>query len=267
MSENLTHYEEKFGFLSWLALLLESWKPLTIVPTFIAISAYGFTFFMPEVYQSTAYLRIDPAGEKVLISEEVLASTVRQFPELIAGSDNDSSGTKNFASSIVKSNAGKNILKVTLYAHTAPAAQARLKGLIQSYHSAISKRHLQLLASTEDFIRLQDEMIASLNSKDWLSLKSEELRNVFDSLLSLGSEKLVRERELMEYDLDYIYLSEPTLENEKVKPERLKIATLLGGTVGALLIFFVVVKDAVSRATTDPDTAESVRRIRAVFRK
>jgi uncharacterized protein involved in exopolysaccharide biosynthesis len=273
----LSRVGDDVGLLDVLVTFAENIKLLIAGPLVIGLCALGFSFLLPQTFQSVTVLQAEQSTASLMLTAAVLDPVITTL-----GLDKD--GTMDEARSKlreqIKIAVGRNdkLLTLTVSAHSPVQAQAIAMSLIrQTYQesrpkgSARARLETQLAEAT---LRLKNALGASEgvlkrleSSSSGVSGGSELARGYAELLSATGA----AQNQISSLEAQLEGLSEaqlvqaPTLPQKASQPKKGLIAVGATLAAGMALLLFIFMRQAVRNNAKNETTSAKLLRIRRSF--
>lgn len=272
--------DDEIDLLDLLVTVAESWKLLVIAPVLIAIAAFaGATFLKPNLYQSSAILRLAEEDAALLHSAAILDPLAESFGYL-----SEAEGVREDARESLKkdlvSSVDKRTKLVTITAKSNSAEQAQ-----KLNEQAISRLLAELTPKGQDKanilqqieIRKQaisvaetafEQLVQAFPKGSVGASNAEEAVSSIASLVTLvlDNKKAIQEmeRQLLVKGPE-VFVQTPTLAQKPMPRKRAMVAVIAALASGFALLLFVFIRKALINAGANPESAKKIAQIKQSF--
>ena len=269
--------DDEIDLLDLLVTVAESWKLLVIAPMLIAIAAFtGATFLKPNLYESSAILRLAENEAALLQSAAILDPLAESFGYL-----SKAEGVREDAREALKNDLASAVDKRTkLVTNTAKSTSAERA---QKLNQQATERLLaELTPKGQDKANILQEIeirkqaiSAAENAFEQLvqafpkgsvgATKAEQAGSSIASLVTLvlDNKKAVQEMEqqLLVKGAE-VFVQTPTLAQKPMPHKRAMVAVIAALASGFALLLFVFIRKALINAGANPESAKKIAQIK-----
>ena len=288
-----TQPDDEISLLDILVVLAENFWLLLLAPLAIGAIAFGIASSLPKTYESVAILQPtatfdefgNPRGENSATMLARLNSPELRVPaaESQAWTRDRQLGPRELQSLlqdviIVRADRQSGLVTVTTYGPTAAEARSLLQALLESYlavaapQGSAREQILQRIEVARSALAILDPAIATILNvdKETSEVRSDlatspATRPALADLVTQRTENKNAIRNLensLSITMQDILLQAPTLEEKPIRPKRLQITAIAVILSGLALTVFVFIRAALRGASSDPEGADKVARIR-----
>jgi uncharacterized protein involved in exopolysaccharide biosynthesis len=272
--------DDEIDLLDLLVTVAESWKLLVIAPVLIGIAAFtGASFLKPNVYQSSAILRLAEDQAALLHSAVILDPLAESFGYL-----SEAEGVRDDAREALKMDLASSVDKrtklVTITAKSTSAEQA------QKLNQQATERLLAELtpkgqdkANILQLIQIREQAISiAENSFEQLvqafpkgSVGASNAEQAVTSIASLVTLVLDNKKAIQEMEQQLlikgpeVFFQTPTLAQKPMPRKRAMVAVIAALASGFALLLFVFIRKALINAGANPESAKKIAQIKQSF--
>ena len=275
--KRLSTVQDEVGLLDLLVTLAENIKLLVIGPLVVGICALGFSFLLPQTFQSVAVLQADQTTASLMTTATVLNPVIAS---LGLAKDDTVEEARIKLREQIKTNVGRvdKLLTLTVSARTASQAQAiNAALLVQTYGESSPKGSVRARLSVqlnEAQIRLKNAQDASVGVLKRLETNgsgttggTELARGYAELLGATGAAQ--SQVSLLEAQLEGLSNAQlvqvPTLAQEPSQPKKMLIAIGAMLAAGLILLLFVFIRQGFLNTMSSQQTSAKILRIRNSF--
>ena len=272
--------DDEIDLLDLLVTVAESWKLLVIAPVLVAIAAFaGATFVKPDLYQSSAIVRLGENDAAILQSAVVLDPLAESFGYL-GQAKGDRDAARQALKQDLVSAVDKRTKLVTVTATSTSAKQAQ-----QLNEQAIALLLAELTPKGQDKANMLQQIEvnkqalliaeASLNQMRQASSKglanaanAEQIVASVTSLIALTTEykQAIQGLEAgLRVKGDEVFVQTATLAQKPMPTKRALNAVIAALASGFALLLFVFVRKALVNAAANPESAKKIAQIKQSF--
>ena len=276
----LSGADDEIDLLDLLVTVAESWKLLVIAPVLVAIAAFaGATFVKPDLYQSSAIVRLGENEAAILQSAVVLDPLAESFGYLGQAKGDREAARQDLKQDLVSA-VDKRTKLVTVTAKSTSAKQAQ-----QLNEQAIALLLAELTPKGQDKANVLQQIEAkkqalliaeaSLNQLRQASSKglakaanAEQIVASLTSLIALSTEykQAIQDLEArLRVKGDEVFVQTATLAQKPMSKKRALIAVIAALASGFALLLFVFVRKALVNAAANPESAKKIAQIKQSF--
>lgn len=272
-----------------LLTVAESARLLVIGPLLVGVLAYGATHLMPQTYESTAVLKIDPpesakdaeretggmtpaAMASLMTSSVVLSASLKALGQLEGTTEREAEDRLVGLRSAMKTQVGRNdkLLTLTVAAHSAETAQKTAQAILTTAFEE-SRPRAGEQANLQAEIALTKQLIAEMeNSSETLRGRlgqskvnpDIDIAKLAEAISQLAVDRVTLQAGLHQLERraagvsESVLLQPPTLPQRAVAPRKGLVAILATLGSGMALLLFVFVRQAWRTASSTEQQRE-----------
>ncbi|UFS56726.1 Wzz/FepE/Etk N-terminal domain-containing protein [Comamonadaceae bacterium M7527] len=264
--------DDEIDLLDLLVTVAESWKLLVIAPVLIAIAAFtGATFIKPNLYQSTAILRLAENEAALLHSAAILDPLAESFGYL-----SEAEGVREDAREALKNDLASSVDKrtklVTITAKSTSAEQAQklnqqaIERLLaeltpKGQDKANILRQIEIRKQAISAAENAFEQIVQASPEGTAGTSNAESSNIV--LLVTENKQAIQalEERLLVKGAE-VFVQTPTLAQKPLPRKRALIAVIAALASGFALLLFVFIRKALMNAGANPESAKKIAQIK-----
>ena len=263
--------DDEIDLLDLLVVIAENIKLLTVGPILVGVLALGFSFTLPQTFESVAILRGDDAMASTLQSATVLDPVITAFG---LGEGKSAQLARMDLAEQIKSSVGRKdgLVTLTVQQETAEGAQKVANALIDSYlkttipwggeRQRLESRYARALIFSKQLEARLKTVLASGSNENVKTGSTLDVGPLIAATQSASTEVEVLELKLKGAVKSEFLVQAPTAPEVPIKPKKSLIAILAALATGFLLLLFVFLRNAWTQASRVPLVQPKLERIR-----
>ena len=276
----LSVVDDEIDLLDLMVTVAESWKLLVIAPVLVAIAAFaGATFVKPDLYQSSAIVRLGENEAAILQSAVVLDPLAESFGYLSQAKGDREAARQALKQDLVSA-LDKRTKLVTVTATSTSAKQAQ-----QLNEQAIALLLAELTPKGQDKANVLQQIEAkkqalliaeaSLNQLRQASSKglanASNAEQIVASVTSLIALTTAYKQAILDLEGrlrvkgDEVFVQTAQLAQKPMPKKRAQTAVIAALASGFALLLFVFVRKALVNAAANPESAKKIAQIKQSF--